>query len=1109
MTTTSANVDRMNTYLADKNCIDACNYVMNFLNGSINANENSISHNIDEPNHHIQSMVQISKSKINIELANNIADIENSEQNNNEFTQKPAPIACKTKDEVCHYTKDMNNPFVVHTEWPYRHFLIFRDDDEFIEYMNAQPEAERCFHEVIIGNPRTVCVDIDAYLDPAEWAKFGSECVTKFVKYFNEYYENLAYITYDDIVVIDSSGFSENTQMHKFSCQIRTRMYTTTWRENHEFAHLYSATLSRSGVVDEGIYSDYHCMRIPGSTKRGDSRNSRIIGGAALKDSWIGYGRGTWGIKLPEMLEPEVPRNEPQVKIEIMDATINKILKIAEPYSRGYEYKSINGALVLFKRTGIPHQCPVCNNGRIHSSDNGAFYLVIRGNDIYQHCMRNKSHGIHIGTLDAGDVVLTPITPKKISAEQKCKYLIDHPRPKSIHKYQGYDYIEYTEPSMRPYPKVDTLVVHAAKGIGKTEELVRHITTHFGNCRIVALSHRETFAAELARQLPGFALYNKIERGHISLCSNPRVIVQMESLCRLDMMEAASTDMPIDLLIIDESESIIAQLSSPLYKKFNESWAAFDHLVRYAEHVIALDAHVSGRTIDLLRVRENSKRVYIRNEYVRNELKYYITPDSNKWYTQLWIDLAAGKKIVIPTNSASEARAIEHNIKEKYPTKSMRVYTGETDRKDKFDDIRDIADKWRVDVLIYSPTITSGVSFKEKHFDRVYGYFRNGSAGAMECDQMLGRVRDLADLTGYIYIDPRTSECLISRTQLRSQVLHARANLFAQYDMTNLQFTYSKAGRKIHNEDYFELWLDNAIVMNKSRARFMTEMINIFHANGITMEPLIIEADITCIEDVKAAKAQITQAGHDIIAAAEVITDNRADEIRNKIDTTAVERAQLHKYRLMKLYEVPADHITAEWCKLYDTIDSVRWYKSLRAITTQTLTEIQQAEATNIEKHEEDANTWNMKVHFDRHRIAHELLRICGFNDIKDKAIIGRDNILASIRINAAKLDGGFAHMQSTFKIRAKKPDYNTATVKVILGIFNSVLHSQYGIKIAVENTSRAGRNNYRLLHHHDFDPNTFRPLVIVQKNNPQEDQVQPAEWTAADEEYLLAAISS
>ena len=82
---------------------------------------------------------------------------------------------------------------------------------------------------------------------------------------------------------------------------------------------------------------------------------------------------------------------------------------------------------------------------------------------------------------------------------------------------------------------------------------------------------------------------------------------------------------PIDLLILDEVESIFEQFNSGLHKKFNVNFAIFKWMISTAKYVICMDANISDRTYNTLKnLRPNHSIFFHWNTFKRaaND-KYY------------------------------------------------------------------------------------------------------------------------------------------------------------------------------------------------------------------------------------------------------------------------------------------------------------------------------------------------------------------------------------------------------------------------------------------------------------------------------------------------------
>lgn len=183
--------------------------------------------------------------------------------------------------------------------------------------------------------------------------------------------------------------------------------------------------------------------------------------------------------------------------------------------------------------------------------------------------------------------------------------------------------IEYNEPRMRQIAKmVDgaTTIIQGGCGVGKTTAIVnycaklqREAKSKDSRIRILVLSNRISYSYNITTS------YNeekkdkdgKIIRERVGNVKNykdyiettfyhfDKLIVQVESLPRLfDDAESPLFDIPFDVIIVDESESVLNQLfSTTLGNKQSACINALEYLVRTSKQAIFSDAFMSTRTL--------------------------------------------------------------------------------------------------------------------------------------------------------------------------------------------------------------------------------------------------------------------------------------------------------------------------------------------------------------------------------------------------------------------------------------------------------------------------------------------------------------------------------
>lgn len=111
----------------------------------------------------------------------------------------------------------------------------------------------------------------------------------------------------------------------------------------------------------------------------------------------------------------------------------------------------------------------------------------------------------------------------------------------------------YSDQYLRPISGSDTrtMFIKSALGTGKTQQISALREQLGGNCVIV--SHRITFTNSMKSRYSGLISYQDI-KGAIDFSNSSTVAIQIDSLARLS--ESAA----VDILILDEWESLLSQL---------------------------------------------------------------------------------------------------------------------------------------------------------------------------------------------------------------------------------------------------------------------------------------------------------------------------------------------------------------------------------------------------------------------------------------------------------------------------------------------------------------------------------------------------------------------
>lgn len=830
-------------------------------------------------------------------------------------------------------------------------YYVFNTKEEFEAWYIQQ--TKKHYHEIIFGfqpqrikfdidiatkksdtnagNDSTNVIDVDKSIFTSKDAYNMIYCLLDTIIHcINELYYGVDDITLQrkDFIITESSGETDNG--YKYSYHII--LYTYAVANNREAKYITSNIIELLPIkyrsyVDINVNKSIQNFRILGSSKCNSTRIKKIThtfktSDGTLTDTMIVPFNG---IRTLSQLCEDSDGEEDK---DITDVLVKNIIKCVKPLNilDGHKFRDIKNNTINFDRVKPTH-CTLCDE--IHHKDNSLviMYDSVNGS-IYEYC-RQAHKTRYICNIDKKERVLN-LNNQYIAITDKFESVSNK--------------LEYNEEYMRPYPLVPTLIVKAQMKVGKTKALHKYVEQYYDNSSVIRfVTFRQTFSNHIYTLFNDFELYSSL-KGTIS-SENKRVIIQVESLYRLQ------PDDSVDLLILDEVESIFNQIGSGLHKNFNSSFAMFLWLIINAKHVICLDANISDRTYNIIyKYRNDSTNTSNDNDndstnscsihYHHNKWQsakddtYYITTEKDTWLAHIVDKLNNNKRIVIATNSIAEAKTCETIIKKTHPDRTIKVFSSEMKHSEKQLYFNNVHKYWsELDVLIYTPTCSAGISYEMEHFDVVFGYFCNTSCDVETCRQMLQRVRSIKDKEYYIYlfsIDmcklPETSE------ELHDYIYKKRSNVTQYINDSNLQYMYDKEGHiKFYETDYYFFWLENTVIANLSKNNFIYRFIDQVRTTGAKIKP-IKDINVSLTVSHKDARDIVNNRDNINIANSidlnpEDVEDIR-DRISNQVDVELTEYNAYEKYKLKKYYNFKG-HISEYFVKEYKPINTQRIYKNL------------------------------------------------------------------------------------------------------------------------------------------------------------------------------------
>jgi hypothetical protein len=940
----------------------------------------------------------------------------------------------------------------------------------------------------------------------------------------------------ESLVVTDSSGGE------KYSYHILVLpFYVADHMEAKEFT---AKVLDRlpplvQKFVDPRVNNRTQNFRLAGSAKPNTGRYKHATAAAAeafgtakgvpIDDLFVSAPPGARVLARVYTLEPEAVAR-PRIRGAALEAAAGAVsqavlaLAAKAGVTAGHRFTEMRGHLLCFVREA-PSHCRIC--GEVHHRDNSLMLSLepVEGGHagpwpgtgraayrVVEYCRqaRGKAHTVGEVTLAAEDLrALGPATWRPsataaaavaatttardrlaahVTAIRELRVNPHNALASAFEQLPPRQKTVYAEGAMRPYELTPTLAVLAQMKLGKTKALRAYLSAHFPPDSLEThvirfVTFRQTFSNAIARDFPGFALYSDAA-GDLDPIRYPRLIVQVESLHRLTI---GARPEPVDLLILDEVESILAQFNSGLHKQFNAAFAVFQWMMATARFVVCMDANLSDRTYRTLeRLRPGRPPHFHWNRFQRAaDDAYFFTADQGAWLGRLYGAIRAGQRVVIPTNSLAEGRAFEEAIRREFPDREVMMYSSETSPSEKTRHFSDVHTFWgKLDVLIFTPTCSAGVSFELEHFDALFGYFCDVSCDVETCRQMLGRVRNLRTREHYICLRATGANLPATVEDISRGIRDRRRGLYRSIDDAALQFDYSADGEiRFYESNYYYLWLETVRITNLSRNDFARRFIDQVADTGARIDVLAVaepEAGAALLAAHRAVRGELRAGRDEAVAAAEDLTPDAAAAVRDALtagagagaDIAPEVRLAYEKYQLREAYSWHDRPLSAQFVAAYAGRDARRVYRNLRRISgagsmREAIAQIRAQEADHYEyvmdtrapgaeyiSESRDLLREKTSYVFRSHFIAFWFLQMCGFACITDPGRVheclleGRlRNSLPLLRRSSEEIIFEFEVPRPGFDRLAREPD-RARFLAGMLRTINAVLRKMYGVQL-------------------------------------------------------------
>lgn len=433
-------------------------------------------------------------------------------------------------------------------------------------------------------------------------------------------------------------------------------------------------------------------------------------------------------------------------------------------------------------------------------------------------------------------------------------------------------------------------------GIGKTQkygiplaEYARQRGVNF-----VATCHRVSLTADLSAKM-GCVNYQAKDRDalrrdkSLAICINSTINMEFNFFCRY-----------VKCLFIDEISQVLRQVAvgKVATGKREEIFTMLKDMIRQAETVVVADADCNDVVVEFLeQCRPNEKFTIIESELDQSHLSMTYE-HGGKAFKNLCGDvlsrLAAGQHLIVASDSKKKLHELKEAVLFELPDKKVLVVhsddNGEPDQVAFMQNPN--AECLRYDLVLHSPSMSSGVSIQVEHFDHGYGLFF-GVVTPSDAHQMLRRVRNLT--TWHLALIPNHGTQKLTEAAAISQAMLVAARLDGRVDVLTDMDTLKA---RVEADE------------NLGKGHFAAGLITYLRRTGFSVVEQVLadDAESEFEADLSAIKDDLKERRIAEILDARVLSDVEADRLRRLPRVGHADQVAITRWTICKgLGVVPAE----------------------------------------------------------------------------------------------------------------------------------------------------------------------------------------------------------
>lgn len=435
-------------------------------------------------------------------------------------------------------------------------------------------------------------------------------------------------------------------------------------------------------------------------------------------------------------------------------------------------------------------------------------------------------------------------------------------------------------------------------GTGKTEAVARWLE-HHPEVSTLAISHLQALTGTLSTRLR-LADYRDVPPGYAaSILRAAFCVNSLHKLAEGGQVHAR------DVVFIDEIEQLLERLTSRRqFERKRECLAVLEFLVRSAAYVVVADAHLSSTTARWLkRLRPDDKHQLVTNAHKPAEGRIlHLHQHRGDVRAEALAALQAGKRVYYSANSRETAASVYQHL-----TAEAGLADGTallvTSHTAAAQDVlvffrRPSLEAARYQLVVASPSVSTGVSIDAPGFDVVCGEYTAQVATPYDAMQALSRVRQAAST--HVWVDKTARRQPTDRAAIRSSFDDLRQGEKADDAFINVD---ALTGERTVESSYIDLYLDVKARTNAARNNYRQLFLELAETAGYVVTEGAAHAGAK--EHVTAAREAAVAANLEALTTAEAVSDDAAQALQAKgarQTLTTDERHKLERHALATFY---------------------------------------------------------------------------------------------------------------------------------------------------------------------------------------------------------------